>query len=101
MVIPNDPATTENLILRMGAVARGLEDEGQYNIAKLLRAAIAGEIYRSSQQRPRQGAGLEEALRDLVADFTSRDTTSESLANALRYAAGTRAAVRSATRRPL
>lgn len=84
----NEPHANRNddLILRLSAVARGLEDEGQLNLAKLFRAAAAGEIYRETQDRPRQGDGLEEAMRRAVADLSSRSTTSEPLKAAMAYA---------------
>lgn len=82
-MVQQDPARTGDLIARLYSVARGLEDEGQNNIAKLFRAAALGEMYRASQNRPRQGAGLEEAMREVVDELSSRDTTSESLKQAM------------------
>jgi RNA polymerase subunit RPABC4/transcription elongation factor Spt4 len=74
-----------DLITRLYSVARGLEDEGQNNIAKLFRAAALGEMYRSSQDRPRQGAGLEEEMRSVVDEMSSRDSTSKALKSAMGY----------------
>ena len=51
------------------AIARGLEDEGQYNVAKLFRAAALGEGVRAAQERPRMGAGLAEALAAAIDDL--------------------------------
>lgn len=47
---------------RLLAIARGLEDDGQYNVAKLFRAAALGEAVRAARERPRAGAGLAEAM---------------------------------------
>jgi rubrerythrin len=82
-MVQGDPAVSRDLVVRFYSVARGLEDEGQNNIAKLFRAAALGEMYRSSQDRARQGAGLEEELRDAIADLAGLETTSESLTAAL------------------
>jgi rubrerythrin len=82
-MVQGDPTVSSDLVVRLYAVARGLEDEGQNNIAKLFRAAALGEMYRSSQNRARQGAGLEEELRDAIADLAGLETTSESLTAAL------------------
>jgi hypothetical protein len=79
-------SSSDDLILRLSAVARGLEDEGQLNLAKLFRAAAAGENYRHTQDRPRQGGGLEEAMRSAVDDLSDRSTTSKSLRTAMGYA---------------
>lgn len=56
-------------IVRMLAVARGLEDDGQYNVAKLLRAAAFGEGAHASLVHPRLGEGLEDALDSVVAEL--------------------------------
>jgi hypothetical protein len=85
-MVQRDPVVSSDLIVRLYSVARGLEDEGQNNIAKLFRAAALGEMYRASQDRPRQGAGLEEAMQEAVADLVGSDTTSESFTQALSYA---------------
>lgn len=85
-MVQQDPVVSSDLIVRLYSVARGLEDEGQNNIAKLFRAAALGEMYRASQDRPRQGAGLEEAMREVVTDLVGRDTTSESFKQALNAA---------------
>jgi rubrerythrin len=82
-MVQHDPIVSTGLIVRLYSVARGLEDEGQNNIAKLFRAAALGEMYRASQGRPRLGEGLEEEAKDVVTDLVSQDTTTESLAVAL------------------
>ena len=53
---------SDNRITQLLAIARALEDEGQYNVAKLFRAAAFGEGMRAAQDRPRMGAGLAEAM---------------------------------------
>lgn len=82
-MVQEERATSSDLVVRLYSVARGLEDEGQNNIAKLFRAAALGEMYRASQDRPRQGDGLEAELRAVVEEITSRDTASSSLKSAL------------------
>lgn len=74
---------SSDLIVRLYSVARGLEDEGQNNIAKLFRAAALGEMCRASQNRLRLGKGLEEELADVVAEIVGDESTTESLAAAL------------------
>jgi hypothetical protein len=56
-------------IVRLLAVARGLEDEGQYNAAKLFRAVAFGEGFRATRDRPRAGRGLERAATEAVAEL--------------------------------
>jgi rubrerythrin len=82
-MVQADSVGSSNLVVRLYSVARGLEDEGQNNIAKLFRAAALSEMYRASQERPRQGAGLHEELQDLVTDLVASESTSESFASAL------------------
>jgi hypothetical protein len=77
---------TGDLILRLSAIARGLEDEGQLNLAKIFRAAAVGEIYRESRNRPRLGAGLVEAMRETAAEMSGRESASNSLTQAMSYA---------------
>jgi rubrerythrin len=48
-------------IVQLLAVARGLEDEGQYNIAKLFRAAAFGEGAAAARTRPRGSSALQRA----------------------------------------
>jgi hypothetical protein len=48
-------------ILRLLAVERGLQDEGQGNAARLFRAAALGEALRATRVHPRLGRGLEQA----------------------------------------
>jgi hypothetical protein len=76
---------SDDLTVRLYAVARGLEDEGQNNIAKLFRAAALGEMYRRSQDRPRQGAGLEGEMREIVSKLSERESTATALKAALAY----------------
>jgi rubrerythrin len=82
-MVQADPAGSSNLVVRLYSVARGLEDEGQNNIAKLFRAAALSEMYRASQNRPRQGAGLHEEMQDLITDLVASESTTESFASAL------------------
>ena len=54
---------------RYAAVARGLEREGAYNAAKLLRAAMQGELLRYAEtEAPSGSPAAAEALEALVAD---------------------------------
>jgi len=54
---------------RFAAVARGLEREGAYNAAKLLRAAMQGELLRYAETEAPSGAtAAADALEALVAD---------------------------------
>jgi rubrerythrin len=82
-IMQADSVSASNLVVRLYSVARGLEDEGQNNIAKLFRAAALSEMYRASQNRPRQGAGLYEEMQDLVTELVGNETTTESFASAL------------------
>jgi hypothetical protein len=52
----------DDLVMRLVAIARGLEDDFQYNTAKLYRAAAASLEYRKSIGRPRLGGPLEAAM---------------------------------------
>ena len=55
---------------RLAAVARGLEREGAYNAAKLVRAAQARElICYAEEEAPSGGAAAADALEALVADL--------------------------------
>ena len=55
---------------RYAAVARGLEREGAYNAAKLLRAALQRELVRYAEQEgPSGGAAVADALGSLVSDL--------------------------------
>lgn len=58
-------------IVRLLAIARGLEDEGQYNIARLFRAAAFGEGVRATIERPRPASGLYEEMDAAIADLRS------------------------------
>ena len=56
-------------ILRLLAVERGLQDEGQGNAARLFRAAALGEALRATRVHPRLGRGLEQAATDIIAEL--------------------------------
>jgi DinB superfamily len=64
--------------LRLLAVERGLQDEGQGNAARLFRAAARGEALRATRVHPRLGRGLEQAATDIIAEL--RAVSSEELA---------------------
>jgi len=56
-------------ILRLLAVERGLQDEGQGNAARLFRAAALGEALRATRVHPRLGQGLEQAATDIITEL--------------------------------
>jgi hypothetical protein len=56
-------------ILRLLAVERGLQDEGQGNAARLFRAAALSEALRATRVHPRLGRGLEQAATDIIAEL--------------------------------
>ena len=56
-------------MIRLLAIARGLEDEGQYNVAKLFRATAYGEGTRATLDRPRPNSGLYEAMDAAIAEL--------------------------------
>jgi hypothetical protein len=56
-------------ILRLLAVERGLQDEGQGNAARLFRAAALREALRATRVHPRLGRGLEQAATDIIAEL--------------------------------
>jgi rubrerythrin len=58
-------------IMRLLAIARGLEDDGQYNVAKLFRAAAFAECARSTRAPARVGSGLLEEMAAVIADLRS------------------------------
>jgi len=60
---------TNDRIIRLLAIARGLEDEGQYNVAKLFRATAYGEGVRATMDRPRPSSGLFEAMDAMIAEL--------------------------------
>ncbi len=64
-----DEDPTGRRIVGLLAVARGLEDDGQYNAAKVFRAAALAEGFRATRRHPRPGVDLEEALDRAVADL--------------------------------
>ncbi|RIK41094.1 MAG: hypothetical protein DCC58_12960 [Chloroflexi bacterium] len=65
---------------RLLAVARGLEDDGQYNVAKLFRAAAYGALVRSARARPRIGEGLAEAAAAAIDDLRAAGAPPELIA---------------------
>lgn len=72
-------------IVRLLAIARGLEDEGQYNVARLFRAAAFGEGVRATVERPRPASGLYEVMDAAIADLRSagREAIAGAMADAL------------------
>ena len=56
-------------ILRLLALERGLQDEGQGNAARLFRAAALGEALRATRVHPRLRRGLEQAATEIVAEL--------------------------------
>jgi hypothetical protein len=60
---------TNDRIIRLLAIARGLEDEGQYNVAKLFRATAYGEGVRATMDRPRPNSGLFEAMEAMIEEL--------------------------------
>ncbi|HEY8742394.1 MAG TPA: DinB family protein [Chloroflexota bacterium] len=73
---PTDAAEVGEKVLRLLAVARGLESDGHYNEAKFFRAAALSEEIKATVEHPTPGAELEKALADsghhLPADITQR-----------------------------
>src|SRR4051812_6454673 len=69
-----DQRATGELMIRLLAIARGLEDEGQYNVAKLFRATAYGEGVRATLDRPRPNSGLYEAMDAAIVDLRDADT---------------------------
>ena len=65
----SDHQSTNDRIIRLLAIARGLEDEGQYNVAKLFRATAYGEGVRVTLNRPRPNSGLYEAMDAMIAEL--------------------------------
>lgn len=65
-------------ILRLLAVERGLQDEGQGNAARLFRAAALGAALRATHVHLRLGRGLEQAATEIIAEL--RRVGSEELA---------------------
>ncbi len=70
--------TVGRRIVRLLAVERGLQDEGQGNAGRLFRAAALGEALRATRVHPRLGRGLEQAATDILAEL--RAVSSEELA---------------------
>lgn len=67
-------------VVRLVAIARGLEDEGRYQAAKLFRAAAKSETARRSQERPRSDADLARALDEGIAELRAAGHDPELLA---------------------
>ncbi len=65
---PDQRASGERIISLL-AIARGLEDEGQYNVAKLFLATAYGEGKRATFDRPRPGSGLYDAIDAMIAEL--------------------------------
>jgi len=63
------PEAVGRRILRLLAVERGLQDEGQGNAARLFRAAALGEALRATRFHPRLGRGLEQAVADIIVEL--------------------------------
>jgi rubrerythrin len=59
----------DNRSIRLLAIARGLEDEGQYNVAKLFTATAYGETRQATLDRPRPNSGLYEAIEAMIAEL--------------------------------
>src|SRR5689334_8524148 len=73
-------------IVQLLSVARGLEDEGQYNVAKLFRAAAFAEGAEAAQTRPRTPAALQRAAYaalDALTDSGRADELTVALEHAL------------------
>jgi hypothetical protein len=80
------PQVSDDLVLRLSAIARELEGEGQLNLAKLFRAAAEGEIHQQTQSRPRLGNGLDTEMQSVVDDFSAHGMSSGPLIGALTQA---------------
>jgi rubrerythrin len=76
---------TNDRIIRLLAIARGLEDEGQYNVAKLFRATAYGEGVRATMDRPRPNSGLYEAMDAMIEELRDSEINApvETMAQAL------------------
>jgi hypothetical protein len=74
-------------ILRLLAVERGRQDEGQGNGARLFRAAALGQALRATRVHPRLGRGLEQAATDIIAEL--RVVSGEELASLMGQALAT------------
>jgi hypothetical protein len=64
-----DSGTIDERMILLLAIARGLEDEGQYNVAKLFRATAYGEGVRATMDRPRPNSGLYETMEAMIAEL--------------------------------
>lgn len=53
-------------LIRLVAIARGLEDEGRYLAARLFRAAARGEEARRSDEHPRSNEELAHAIEGII-----------------------------------
>jgi hypothetical protein len=83
--LQSDSQATGERMIRLLAIARGLEDEGQYNVAKLFRATAYGEVTRATLDRPRPNSGLYEAMDAAIAELRVADSGApvEAMAEAL------------------
>lgn len=68
MAFPIDAAAGER-VLRALIASRALEVDGQYNAAKLFRAAALGEAIRATRDHPGPGTERETAMADVIADL--------------------------------
>lgn len=55
--------------LRLIAIARGLEDDGAYNPAKLFRAAATSGLVRATREHPRSATDLPRAMEEAIAEL--------------------------------
>jgi len=72
-------------IVRLLAIARGLEDEGQYNVARLFRATAWGEGVRATVDRPRLSTDLLDQMDAAITDLrdSGRADVAEAMTEAL------------------
>jgi uncharacterized damage-inducible protein DinB/predicted Zn-ribbon and HTH transcriptional regulator len=70
--VSSNPSDDGATIVRLAAIARGLEDEGQFNVAKLYRALALGALYRATMDRPRIGGDLEREMERTIAELRQR-----------------------------
>ena len=82
-----DHQSTGVRMIRLLAIARGLEDEGQYNVAKLFRATAWGEGTRATLERPRPNSGLYEARDAAMASAVAVRSSSRPISFELAAAA--------------
>jgi hypothetical protein len=68
MTTPTDPAAGDR-VLRALIASRALEVDGQYNAAKLFRAAALGQAIRATREHPGEGTEREHLMRGVIADL--------------------------------